>query len=186
MKYKRAVAFILVLTFIATLSGCGNGNRLEWPNTTLGERLPNPPVKNGEITLETSDSLMADAFNASESDYQNFVESCEKKGFTVDSKKEDCTFSAYDEDGYFVDIQYWKSDEKISIIVRDSVEAKFTEFSWPKSEIASSVPVPKSNIGMISWDGEKSFLIYVGETSKDDYDEYVDQCYDSGFSVDCK
>ena len=32
---------------------------------------------------------MVDAFDATEKDYQRFVESCEKKGFTIDSKKED-------------------------------------------------------------------------------------------------
>lgn len=185
MKNKSALAFTLVLALMVTLAGCGDRNRLEWPNTTLGERLPNPPVKSGEITLETSDSLMADAFDASEKDYKNFVEDCKERGFTVDSKEEDYTFSAYDGDGYFIDIQYWESDEKISIIVRDSIEVKFAEFSWPKSDIASSVPVPKSNIGTISWDGEKSFLIYVGNTSKDDYAEYVDQCYGAGFTIDC-
>lgn len=95
MKCKKLFAFTLVLALIFALAGCsGGGDRLVWPNTSLGERLPGPPVKTGEITVETSNVLMVDAFDATEKDYQRFVESCEKKGFTIDSKKEDYTFSA--------------------------------------------------------------------------------------------
>ena len=127
---------------------------------------------------------MADAFDATEKDYQRFVESCAEKGFTIDSSEEDYTFSAYDEDGYFLELRYWKDDKKINITVRASVEVNFGEFSWPKSKIASSVPVPKSNFGTVSWESENGFVIYVGETSKEDYAEYVDQCYDAGFTID--
>lgn len=157
---------------------------MEWPNTSLGERLPSPPVKTGEIAVETSDVLIVYAFDASEKDYQKFVKACEKRGFTVDSKKEDYTFSAYDEDGYFIELRYWKQDEKIDVKVKASIEVNFAEFSWPKSEIADSVPVPESNIGMISWENENGFVIYVGETSKEAYDGYVDRCYDAGFTIE--
>ena len=185
MKCKKLFAFTLVLALIFALAGCsGGGDRLVWPNTSLGERLPGPPVKTGEITVETSNVLMVDAFDATEKDYQRFVESCEKKGFTIDSKKEDYTFSAYDDDGYFIELRYWKDDQKINITVKASIETDFAEFSWPKSEIASSVPIPKSNIGTVSWESENGFVIYVGETSKEDYDEYVNQCYNAGFTID--
>lgn len=184
MKSKKLSTFALALMLIFVLIGCGGGNRLVWPDTSLGERLPGPPVKNGEITVETSDVLMADAFDATEKDYQSFVKSCEKKGFTVDSKKKDYTFSAYDEDGYFIELQYWKDDNEINITVKNSIEINFVEFRWPKSEIASSVPVTKSTVGIVSWESENGFVIYVGETSKEDYDEYVDQCYNAGFSID--
>lgn len=184
MKCKRISTFSITLALILVLAGCGGADRLVWPDTSLGNRLPGPPVKTGEITVETSDVLMVDAFDATEKDYQRFVESCEKKGFTIDSSKEDYAFSAYDEDGYFLELRYWKDDKKINITVRASVEVNFGEFSWPKSKIASSVPVPESNFGTISWESENGFVIYVGETSKEDYAEYVDQCYDAGFTID--
>ncbi len=184
MKCKRILALVLALMIIFALSGCGGGSRLEWPDTSLGNRLPGPPVKKGEITVETSDVLMADAFDATEKDYQRFVESCEKKGFIIDSSKEDYAFSAYDEDGYFIELRYWKDDKEINITVKASVEANFSEFSWPKSKIASSIPVPESNFGTVSWESENGFVIYVGETSKEDYNEYVDRCYDAGFTID--
>lgn len=40
--------------------------------------------------------------------------------------------------------------------------------NWPKSEIASLLPLPKSTVGKVSTDTENGCYIYVGETSIDD------------------
>ena len=58
------------------------------------------------------------------------------------------------------------------------------EFEWPRSEIANLLPVPKSNIGSISWEASYGFVIYIGETSKEQYDSYVDECWERGFNLD--
>lgn len=185
MTRQKMTALFLAMAMVVGLSGCGGSSgRLRWPETSLGERLPDPPVKNGEIIVETSDTLHARAVDATEKHYQSFVEDCEDNGFTIDSKQEDDSFSAYDEDGYFVEVRYTKSAETIDITINASMEADFTEIEWPKSEIASSVPVPLSNIGTISWENEDGFVAYIGETSKDEYDEYVDRCYSGGFTID--
>ena len=64
------------------------------------------------------------------------------------------------------------------------VTPEFQEFKWPKSEIAGLLPVPKSNIGKIAWEASYGFVIDVGETTKSEYDAYVDECWDNGFTVD--
>lgn len=63
-------------------------------------------------------------------------------------------------------------------------EMVFSEFQWPKSEIATLISEPKSNIGHIEWEASDGFVIYVSETSKEDYDTYVDDCWDKGFTQD--
>jgi len=62
--------------------------------------------------------------------------------------------------------------------------ANFGEFRWPRSELASLIPVPKSTFGEIGWEQSYGFVIYVGETSKSDYVEYVDECWDRGFTFE--
>ena len=61
---------------------------------------------------------------------------------------------------------------------------EFVEFQWPKSEISSRLPIPESNIGHIDWEASYGFVIYVGETPKEQYDAYVDECWSAGFTVD--
>lgn len=60
----------------------------------------------------------------------------------------------------------------------------FSEFQWPKSEIASLIPIPESSMGHIDWEASYGFVIYVAETSKEQYDAYVNSCWEKGFTVD--
>lgn len=63
-------------------------------------------------------------------------------------------------------------------------EIQITEIQWPQSEIATLLPQPKSNKGKIEWEADYGFVIYIGETSKEDYNDYVKACEDKGFTVD--
>lgn len=56
-------------------------------------------------------------------------------------------------------------------------------FTWPKSDIAKLVPVPNSDYGKILWESSSGFAIYVGNTTKEEYNTYVDTVYDCGFVV---
>lgn len=60
----------------------------------------------------------------------------------------------------------------------------YTEFTWPKSEIAKLIPEPESHIGHIEWEAEYGFVIYVAETDQQAFAKYVDACWDRGFNVD--
>lgn len=61
---------------------------------------------------------------------------------------------------------------------------EFDTFDWPDSEIAKLLPTPKSNYGKVEWEASYGFVIYVGETSKADYKEYVKSCKEHGFTLD--
>lgn len=63
-------------------------------------------------------------------------------------------------------------------------EETYSEISWPDSDIAKLLPVPESTVGRIEWEASYGFVIYVAETSKSEYDMYVDSCKENGFDVD--
>lgn len=58
------------------------------------------------------------------------------------------------------------------------------ELIWPKSDIANMIPQPKSTTGKVSSDSAEGCYIYVGETSVDNFNSYIDECAEYGFSVD--
>ena len=78
------------------------------------------------------------------------------------------------------------SREDISMEMEQVFESEesYSEFSWPDSEIAKLLPVPKSTIGRIEWEAAYGFVIYVAETPKSEYDTYVDSCKENGFNID--
>lgn len=58
------------------------------------------------------------------------------------------------------------------------------EITWPKSDIAAIVPVPDSTYGKIEWETDYGFVIYIGNVTAEQYKDYVDLCWDSGFKLD--
>lgn len=77
-----------------------------------------------------------------------------------------------------------KTDPPITDSEPEKME--FAEFQWPDTEIAKLMPVPKSTIGNINWSQDYGFVIYVAETSLDDYEAYVKECKALGFTSDCR
>lgn len=63
-------------------------------------------------------------------------------------------------------------------------QKEYDELIWPDSELVSLLPMPESNVGRISLETVSRFSVYVGETSKQQYNDYVSACIDSGFNVD--
>ena len=77
-----------------------------------------------------------------------------------------------------------KADPPVTSSEPEKME--FAEFQWPDTEIAKLMPVPKSNIGNIDWSKDYGFVIYVAETSLEDYAAYVQECESLGFTLECR
>ena len=60
----------------------------------------------------------------------------------------------------------------------------FGSITWPSSTVGNMLPAPKSTTGKFSYEHDDSFFVYVGETSKADYDQYVADCSANGFNID--
>lgn len=65
-----------------------------------------------------------------------------------------------------------------------STEEEIKEFTWPDSELAAMLPKPKSSYGKINIDSSTSLSIDVAKTPQSDFDEYVSQCKEKGFTED--
>ena len=55
--------------------------------------------------------------------------------------------------------------------------------TWPDSEAGRQLPAPKSLTGKFSFEYDDNFFVYIGGTSRDDYNAYVSACRDKGFTV---
>lgn len=58
------------------------------------------------------------------------------------------------------------------------------KIDFPTSGVGSLLPIPKSNMGEIKWDDSDSFSVYIGNTTRDDFNDYIETCIESGFSID--
>lgn len=59
-----------------------------------------------------------------------------------------------------------------------------TTFEWPTTELAQEIPKANSNVGEIFSSSDSLLIIHIEDASIDDYNEYVKQCQDSGYTID--
>ena len=184
--YKKwwfyVVAAVALIAIIGAVSGGSKSVKINWNEMILGSQLPEPPTSKGKINENSSDELRIEIINITDKQYNDYVEACKSKGFTVDAESKSSTYAAYNAEGYKLSVSHYDSKGKLSIKLEKPME--MSTITWPAGEAGSQLPVPKSTIGKFSFEHDDSFYVYIGNTSRDDYNDYVKACSDKGFTVD--
>lgn len=194
IKFPAAhiIAFIVALVLIFPYFNVFGSNfgelpeskyeKFEWKDIALCEILPQPPSDMGKIYSNTEKDLNIHIANISDSQYNNYKRSCKEKGFNIDDDEINGYFAAYNEEGYKINLSYFDKSSEMSLLLEPPIEMKTIE--WPSSTVGKILPAPKSDKGKFSYEYEDHFLVYIGNTSIDDYDDYVKTCSEKGFTVD--
>ena len=174
------IVAIVLIAAIGSFSGRKKSEKIHWKNVELSEHLPTPPSNRGTLHTNTSEKLSVTLDKVSDDHYSGYVDACAAQGFTVDAIKDTGTYSAYDAEGYFLHLGH--IGERLSI----SLEAPmaFSSISWPTSVLGQQVPAPKSTMGKFNYEYENHFSVYIGDTSKGDFDQYAAACSEAGFAAD--
>lgn len=177
------VAFVLFIPYFNLSNAADNkGTPFEWNDIVLSEMLPTPDSTVGEVHSNSQTELMLDVHGISEAQFNDYIDACKEKGFTIEADLSGISFTAYNQDGYKLSLSYYESSSELSINIDAPME--MSQIQWPSSDVAKLLPVPKSNIGSISWENSSGFVIYIGNTTKTEYNEYVNACSAKGFNVD--
>ena len=183
--YKRwwfyVIVVIAAIAVISSISG-NKSEKIKWDDIVLSEQLPEPPKKNGKINDNTAEALSVEIYKISDKQFNNYVEACKAKGFTVDSESDySSSYDAYNAAGYKLSLGYYGSRDQMEIELEKPIE--MSAITWPTSKAGNQLPAPKSTTGKFSYENDDGFSVYIGNTSKDDYNSYVKACSDKGFTV---
>lgn len=182
-KWFIFLMLIIILSVIGSIGGKlkKRGERFSWADIELGSILPEPKSHIGRIDSNSDDRLSIYVQKSSREDYKNYLSECQDKGFMIESDKSETQYYAYNEEGYELSLAYDEGDKELYINLDAPME--MNTLQWPTSDLVSLLPVPKSTVGAISRETSDMFFVYVGETPLDDYNDYVNECSASGFSV---
>lgn len=182
--YRRWWVYLLVIADIIIIANfaMNKDKTINWDEMVLSAQLPKPPSDKGDVIINSADELDVNIKNISAKQYNDYVVDCKtKKGFTVDAESDSSEYEAYNNKGYKLDLNYYESSKKLSISLNKPME--MSSIVWPSSKAASQLPVPKSTIGNFISDSDDNLNVYVGNTSREDYNNYVKACADRGFKV---
>ena len=173
-----AVALIAIISAIS--GGKGKGEKIEWSKIELRDQLPEPASNRGTLFENSDEEFWVSLDGVSDDQYNDYLDACVDKGFTVDADKSSYSYKAYNADGYSLDMSH--IGDGLSITLKAPM--KFGSITWPSSTVGNMLPAPKSTTGKFSYEHDDSFFVYVSETSKADYDQYVADCSANGFNID--
>ena len=181
------ISFALIIPFFLFSGKSSNSTskkaeEINWTDIEMHEYLPEPGKAVGKIHTNTKTSLSLDLNEFSEKDYKSYRDDCIKAGYDIDAYEFSLSYSAFNPDGYELKISYYESLEEATVHLNAPEE--MSEFEWPASGLGSLLPSPKSSIGKLITDNSKEFLIHVGNTSINEYAEYVKLCEAEGFTID--
>ena len=179
---KRWFILVLILAMIGIVSFV-KGNireRFDWKEAVLCDRLPKPKSNIGSIISNDSEKLSIHVEKTGTRDYMSYMEECQALGYTLDSEKTGDVYTAFNEEGYRLELKYIGETMYIEL----EAPVQMGVLIWPKSEIASLLPIPKSAVGKVTTDTADNCYIYIGETKREDFNTYADDCSSQGFSVD--
>ncbi len=81
-------------------------SQITWSTSDYGKMLPTPKSTLGKIEKDDKTGLTIYIGEITLDDYNAYVTACTEKGFTVDSKKAEKTFTASNADGYKLTVDY--------------------------------------------------------------------------------
>ena len=176
------ILLAIIVVGVIALNAGGGGEKIVWDDIILGDMLPEPPANKGEIHTNSANDLWIDINDLSDKQFNDYVDACKEKGFTVDAESNSSSYDAYNAEGYKLSLGHYGSDADMSIRLEAPME--MTTITWPTSAAGKQLPTPKSTTGKFSYEYDDNFFVYVGNTSKTDYAEYVNACSEKGFNVD--
>ena len=177
------LSFILIVPYFSLFKiNIADYKKFNWNEVVLADMLPTPESPYGEI-ISNSESYLALYVNkVTEEQYNQYIESCKEKGFTIDTEKTGSFFYAYNEAGYKLSLSYYDYSSEMHISLTAGRE--LGTLSWSNSVLAQMLPTPESTLGEIQQDDDKGFTAYVGNTTIDAFNSYVQACEAKGFTVD--
>ena len=185
-KWWFIVGILLIIAVIVGIIVNSVNSKIDWSEIELGEYIPKPDKTNGEITTNTSSLAIIDIEKISKKEYKDYVQKCIDNGYTLDLEYEnwDTVYGAFNSEGYSLRIIYSEYSKEMSITLEVPETDSMKEIEWPTTGLGAMLPVPKSNLGDISWNNSTTFIVHIGNTPINDFNEYVKSCEAIGFTND--
>lgn len=172
------LAFALIVPYC--IVGGGDLAAINWDDVVLKDYVPENDFKFGTLSTNSAEELRIYSISCSDKEFYDYVSKCKDFGYDYEIVEEDGNaYVAFNEAGYKIDLSYYSS-----LTIELDAPIRMTNIQWPQSDIAKLLPTPKSSYGHIKSEYTTSFDIYIGNTSFEEYKQYVESVYQAGFTVD--
>lgn len=154
---------------------------IDYPRGGFTDMLPAPISDYGRIYTNNELEFNFDFYNVSQPRYEAYVKSLKRMGYSNVDYEFSTSFCAFNEEGYKV-TAYLSSDGSMDIRLESPQQLEY--FDWPDSRLAQMLPEPEYPYGRIDSDRSEAFSMCLGRMSESDFQDYVRDCRELGFTND--
>lgn len=124
--YKRTWVMILIMFAVVGIIGFigVNGSRKKykkveyrWPTSETVSLIPQPQSKYGKINSERKDYFSIDIYDMTNEQFEDYIDECKERGFTVDYTRLDGYYSAEDAEGFELRVYYDQKEKEMNIML---------------------------------------------------------------------
>ena len=155
---------------------------LNWNEFVMGNIVPTPDTLEGRVVVDSDKELHVYLAEATKSTLSSYTQKCKDAGFTIDSVQSTNSFEAYNAEGYQVKLFFHENDAELSITLYDPI--KRNTLNWATVSLMKPLPTPPSNVGEFANNYDWTVTVYILDVTREDYENYVDQCIEKGFTID--
>ena len=152
---------------------------IDFSNYEMAEYLPDYEDAYGVVKIDSVTNFHVDLYDVSLYQVQNYRDLCIDYGYIYSVKDYTNSYSGYNQENYKLYLNYKEEEGILSIKVNAPDE--YETINWPSSGLASLIPKPSSNDGLLYGTEDKFFAI-MDKTTKSDFDAYKQLCVEAGFT----
>lgn len=141
---------------------------IKWPTSVAGKIIPMPKSKMGKFDYEDEDGFAVHIGNMTKAEYDEYVEACAKRGFTVDYSKDDDYYYADNNEGWHIDLNYEGNN-----VMRISVDAPDEETDDSDDEDTDDWDDNEADDSDAATDSGKLGADF--KAAMDSYEEFMDE-----------
>ncbi len=187
-RVPRILALVLIIFYFMGFMETGGSDyvveeqSLVWSDIIMGDQLPEYVSDTARIYSNTDLHLSITFDDEEATVFYAYKAECKNAGYTVDADDNGSMYSAYNEEGYELEIYYSQYDSSVSIYLNAPMQ--MSELRWPTTSLGSLAPVPNSLYGTISSNSSDYFSVYIGNTTVEETSEYIERVKEAGFTED--
>ena len=155
----------------------------EWYDTGLCTKLPKVHANSGHYWTNTEEELDVYVDGYSSSAFEKYITACKEKGFTVKAEKDTDAYTAYNADGDYLHIYLIGNRMEIEL---KTISTGDESFIWPEHSMFETIPKVVFDSGRLGKNSEEEIEVFLYNFDKQDFDSYVQQCKEYGFSIDAE
>ena len=151
----------------------------KWSSVVLKDMIDEINHDDYSIISNSSNYLYIDVDNYSQSQYQQYLQSCKSRGYIYDVEQDDGMYYGYNEEGYHLQLNYYQYSEALTISLVAPIQ--YGKLYWPNSTLSDLLPISNCSTGEVRELTDDKVEIFLADISLQGLNEYIDECINSGF-----